>query len=114
MARAFDGEREFPLVTGACADFPTRANLAAVGQVTAQLLTVFVINEFVFVFAVNTDPAHRRTETALLSVPSPIASTAAIITRTAWTTRAAALLIFHTFGKWLLKLYSIGNESWKA
>src|SRR4051794_8941182 len=69
MPRAFDGESEFALMARTGANFATRANLAAIRQVAAQLFRVLVIDKFIFVFAVDTDPAHRWTKTALLPVP---------------------------------------------
>lgn len=90
-----------------CADLAAGANLAAVGQIAAQLFGIFVINELVFVFAIDADPAHGRTKAALLTVAPPVASPAIAGARTARTTRAAALLIFHDLGKLLLKVAAI-------
>jgi len=107
LSRAFDGEREFPLMAGAGADFTAGANLAAVGQIAAQLFGVLVINKLVFVFAVNADPAHGWTKAALLAITTSVTPAAVIAARAPWPARAAALLIFHGLGKLLLKLYSM-------
>ncbi len=93
LPRALDGERNFALMPRAGADFASRANLAAIGQIAAQLVGVFIINDFVFVFAIDTDPALLRRKTAL-----PVASvTAAVVaavrtgaTRTAVTAAAGS------------------------
>jgi hypothetical protein len=65
LSRAFNRHRQFALMTRARADFATRANLAAVCQVTAQLIAVLVINDFVFVFAIDADAALRLGKAAL-------------------------------------------------
>lgn len=103
MPRALDGDCQFALVPGAGADFAAGANLAAVGQVAAQLVAVLVVNDFVFIFAVNTDPALRRRKTALSVASVLVAAAAAMVgTRTAWSARpaartgTAAWLIIHT------------------
>jgi len=89
MPRAFDGEREFTLMPRTRSDFAAWANLATIRQIATELIGIFVINEFVFVFAVNADSSDRWTKAALLTVASAVAS-AAIITRTARTARTAA------------------------
>src|SRR5581483_5041013 len=93
MPRPFDGERQFALMARAGANLAAWANLAAVGQVAAQLVAVFVINNFVLVFAVNADSARRRRKAALsaaFSALSAVSTGTAIRARTAWTARAAA------------------------
>jgi hypothetical protein len=102
MTGTFDCQREFALMPCARANFAARANFRAVGQVAAQLVGVFIVNGFVFVFAVNADPAHGWTETALLSVASAIPSAATAII--AWTARSAraASWIIHSFRELLL------------
>lgn len=89
MTGALDGKCQLALVPGAGADFATGANLAPVRNIAAQLIAVLVINNLVLVFAIDADSAHRGTETAL-SVPSTLASAAAIVARTARTTARAA------------------------
>lgn len=78
MPRPFDGEREFALVPRAGADFAAGANLAAIGEIAAQLIAVLVINNFGFVFAVDADPAGggRKTASAALAARAPVARTA--------------------------------------
>jgi hypothetical protein len=90
MARAFDGEGDFALMSRAGADFAARANLAAVGQIAAQLVAVFIVNDFVFVFAVDTDPALLGGKPTL-SVASVLpAVTAAVGTGSAGSAETAA------------------------
>jgi hypothetical protein len=89
MPRAFDRQRQLALMARAGADLAAGANLAAIGQVAAELFGIFIVNEFVFVFAVDADAPHGRTKPALLPVTSAVATTA-IAARTARTSRAAS------------------------
>lgn len=106
MTRALDGDRKFALMARAGADFAAWANLAAVGQVAAQLFAVLVINDFIFVFAVDAKAALWRSETPL-SVASTLTAVAAAVgtgpARSAGAAAArtgtAARLIFHNFIK---------------
>lgn len=106
MTRALDGDRKFALMARAGADFAAWANLAAVGQVAAQLFAVLVINDFIFVFAVDAKAALWRSETPL-SVASTLTAVAAAVgtgpARSAGAATArtgtAARLIFHNFIK---------------
>lgn len=92
MSGALDSECQFALVTRAGADFATGANLGAVRQIAAELFGIFIVDDFVFVFAVDADTAHGRTKAALLSVTSAITTTTVIAagSAAAGTTRTAA------------------------
>jgi hypothetical protein len=87
MSRAFDCHCQLALVPRTRANFATRANLAAIRQIAAQLIAILVINEFVFVFAVDANPTLLRGKPAL-SIAAALTVTAAIGTRTARTARA--------------------------
>lgn len=111
MPGALDCQGEFALVTRTGADFAAGANLGAVGQIAAELLGIFIVNDFVFVFAVDADAAHWGSKAALLPVTSAVTTTTAVIAAgSARTTGTAAGLIFHNVRELLLKLYSMSDK----
>lgn len=75
MPGALDCQSQFALMTRAGANLATGANLGTVRQIAAELFGIFIVNEFVFVFAVNADTAHGGTETALLSIAPTVTTT---------------------------------------
>jgi hypothetical protein len=90
LSRAFNRHCQFALMTRACADFATWTNLAAIRQVTAQLVAILVINDFVFVFAIDADPALGLGKAALPFAIICAVVTPAIGTRIARAARPAA------------------------
>src|SRR5262245_9311476 len=95
MTRPLDRQGEFALMPSASANLAARPNLAAIGEIAAQLFAVFVIDVLVFVFAVDADAPHGRTKAAL-TIASAV-SARATVARGTWraTSTAAARLIFH-------------------
>lgn len=90
MARAFDGERQFALMSRAGADLAARANLAAIRQIAAHLVGILVINDFVLVFAIDTYATLGRSK-APLSVTTGLSPVSATVrARTARTPGPAA------------------------
>lgn len=90
MARAFDGERQFALMSRASTDFAARANLAAIREIAAHLVGILVINDFVLVFAIDTYATLRRSKASLSVTAGLPPVSAPVRARTARTPGPAA------------------------
>jgi hypothetical protein len=104
LPRALDRRRELALVSGARANLATRANLAAIGQETAQRVAILVINNSILVFAKRAYAADGGTEAALLT-PASVTLPTAITARSTRTGRRIwiSACIFGWHSKLLLK-----------
>lgn len=66
MPRAFDGQRQLALMASAGTDLAAWANLAEIGQITAQRFAVLVINHFILVLAKDAGAVCGQHKTTLV------------------------------------------------